>query len=166
MANNTALDFLNSGGLLNGNTIRSDGQAGLQSAVDALNHVYYESSTVLMQWPARVKPEGVGIGSPKAADPGDTFLDFHVRQPADRESWSFAVRGNTSAGTLDVSLHSGTGEIARVQFDASTSTTPRWLTDTATETTLADTYTIKVFTSGASDAIIYAAILYLTDEPI
>lgn len=165
MAINTALDFLNPQGLLNGQTVKGDGQTGLQSAVDTLNHVFFESATVLLQWPARVESEGITLDDSDAADPGDAILQAYVRQPADRESWSFAVRASTSAGTLDVSLHGSTdGEIARVQFDAAASTAERWLTDTATVTTAAQTLTVKVFTSGASDVILNAVILYLDDE--
>lgn len=165
MANNTALDFLNPSGLLNGQTILADGQTGLQSAADVLNHVYAESATVLLQWPARVNSEGIGIDA-TAASPGDTLLSTYVRQPEDRSSWVLRVRAAKTSGTFTVKLiGSVDGEIASVTIpDGANVATEQ--TATATVTTLAQGLTVKVFASSVVGATIYSVIVHLADESI
>lgn len=159
MAINRAVGEVNPGGVLNGTTIRGGGTAGLQTVADRFNHIYTDTNTTLLQWPSRNPGSGVEIGVPKAADPGDTFLVARVRQPADRSSWVFRVSATIAAGTLDVSLHGSSGEIARVQFSSDGT-----LEDTATVTTAEQTLTVKVLTASATDAIITSIILYLDDE--
>lgn len=165
MANNTALDFINPGSVLQGATILGDGQSGLQSIADALNHIYAESATVLFQWPARAKDEGLPIGEAKSSRPGDTLFDTYVRQPDDRSSWRFATIASVDSGTFEINLTGSTdGSIATNTVTTGGSIVTQ--TASASISTLAQTLTVNVFATIATNAIVYAVILYLADESI